>query len=59
MLHVTECWAVKNQYKNKLSVAETRILRWMCGKTRRDRIINDNIREPIKKLDLDLGCLGM
>jgi len=47
MLYVIECWAVKNQYKNKLSVAEMRMLRWMCGMTRRDRIRNDNIRERV------------
>jgi len=26
----TECWAVNNQYKNKISVEEMMILRWMC-----------------------------
>ena len=31
--------------KNKLSVVENRMLRWMCGKTRHDRIRNINIRE--------------
>jgi len=40
-----ECWAVKNQHKHKVSVAEMRMLRWMCGKTRCDRIGNDDIRE--------------
>ena len=44
-MYGTECWAVKNQHENKLSVAEMRMLRWICGKTRLDRIRNDNIRE--------------
>lgn len=34
MLFGTECWAVKNQHENKLSIVEMRMLRWMCGKTR-------------------------
>ena len=32
MLYGTECWAVKKQYVSKRSVAEMRMLRWMCGK---------------------------
>jgi len=45
MLYGMECWVVKNQHENKISVAEMRMLHWMCGKTRRDEIRSDNIRE--------------
>jgi len=45
MLYGTECWAVKNQHENQVSVAEMRMLRWMSGKTGRDRIRNDTMRE--------------
>ncbi|GMP81861.1 hypothetical protein CsSME_00036427 [Camellia sinensis var. sinensis] len=34
MLYGTECWATKKQHIDKMSVAEMRMLRWMCGKTR-------------------------
>jgi hypothetical protein len=44
MLYAIECWAVKNQLEKKRSLALMRMLRWMCGKTREDRIRNDNIR---------------
>jgi hypothetical protein len=30
---MAECWVVNNQHKNKISVAEMRMLRWMCCKT--------------------------
>lgn len=36
---------MNNQHKNKISVAEIRILYWMCSKTRHDRIRNGNIKD--------------
>jgi hypothetical protein len=47
MLNGMECWVVKNQHENKISVGEIRMLCWMCGETRRDRITSDNIRERV------------
>ncbi|PHT84925.1 putative GTP-binding protein OBGM, mitochondrial [Capsicum annuum] len=45
MLHGAECWPIKNSHIQKLKVAEMRMLRWMCGLTRGDRIRNEIIRE--------------
>lgn len=47
ILYGTECWAARQQHLHKVSVAEMRMLRWMCGKTRKDRIRNENIRERV------------
>ncbi|KAH1237173.1 Craniofacial development protein 2 [Glycine max] len=47
ILYGTECWAVKSQHENKVGVAEMRMLRWMCGKTRQDKIRNEAIRERV------------
>ncbi|KAL5159917.1 Release factor glutamine methyltransferase [Glycine soja] len=47
MLYGTECWAVKSQHENKVGVAEMRMLRWICGKTRQDKIRNEAIRERV------------
>ncbi|KAL5157078.1 Outer envelope protein 64, mitochondrial [Glycine soja] len=47
ILYGTECWAVKSQHENKVGVAEMRMLRWMCGKTRQDKIRNETIRERV------------
>ena len=45
MLYGTKCWATKKQHVDKMSVAKMRMLRWMCGKTRQDRIMNECTRE--------------
>ena len=48
ILYGTECWAVKKQYESKMNVTEIRMLRWMCGKTRSDKVRNEQIRKMIK-----------
>ncbi|RZC05226.1 Protein RER1B isoform E [Glycine soja] len=47
ILYGTECWTVKSQHENKVGVTEMRMLRWMCGKTRQDKIRNEAIRERV------------
>ncbi|XP_047267018.1 uncharacterized protein LOC107853402 [Capsicum annuum] len=47
MLYGAECWSVKNSHIQKLKVAEMRMLRWMCGVTRADRVRNEIIREKV------------
>ncbi|KAK9146749.1 hypothetical protein Sjap_006652 [Stephania japonica] len=39
MLYGSKCCAIKQQLY-KMNVAKMRILRWICGKTRKDRIRN-------------------
>jgi hypothetical protein len=45
MLYGAECWPTKSQHIQKISYAEMRMLRWMCG--RKDRIRNDDIRDRV------------
>ena len=47
LLYRSECWAVKHNHVKKMAVAEMRMLRWMCGITRRDRIRNEEIRVKV------------
>jgi hypothetical protein len=47
MMYDVECWATKGQHVQKMSVTEMRMLRWICGHTRKDRIINDDIRDKL------------
>ncbi|XP_068231838.1 uncharacterized protein [Palaemon carinicauda] len=44
MIYGAETWAINKTEEKKLDVAEMRMLRWMCGVTRRDVIRNEIIR---------------
>jgi hypothetical protein len=55
MLYGLEYWPTKRWHVQQLSVADMRMLRWICGHRRRDRVRNDDIRErlgvePVEKL---------
>jgi hypothetical protein len=47
MLYRAECWPTKRRHVQQLSVAEMRMLRCICGNTRRDRVRNDDIHERL------------
>lgn len=40
MLYGAKYWPVKNSHVQKMKVAEMRLLRWMCGHIKRDKIKN-------------------
>ena len=44
MMYRAETWAVKKAQEKKLDVAEMRMLRWMSGVTKLDRIRNERIK---------------
>ena len=48
LLYSSETWPMKRAQERRMEVAEMRMLRWMCGATRRDRIKNDYIRGTVK-----------
>ena len=52
MLYGTETASMKKAHEKKMDVAEMRMLRWMCGVTREDRIRNDYIRGTTKVLEV-------
>jgi hypothetical protein len=47
ILYGAECWPTKRRHVQQLGMAEMRMLRWMCGHTRRDWVRNDDIRERV------------
>jgi hypothetical protein len=48
MLYGSECWAINYRHVQKMSVVEMKMLRWMCGHTRKDRISNEFIRNRVR-----------
>ena len=48
MMYGAETWAVKKAQEKKLDVAEMRMLRWISGVTKMDRIRNERIRGTTK-----------
>lgn len=40
-------WVIKKKYGNKLSVVGIKMFYYMCTKTRRNNIRNDNIKECV------------
>ena len=53
MLYGAECWPKKRRHVQQISVAEMRMLRWICGHTRRDRVRNDNIRDRLRVASIE------
>jgi hypothetical protein len=47
MLYGVECWPTKRPHVQQLSIAEMRMLRWICGHTGGDWVRNDDIRERL------------
>ena len=52
MLYGAETWASKKAQESKLNVAEMKMLRWMCGVTRLDKIRNERIRGTVKVTEI-------
>ena len=44
MLYGAETWATTKRQESRIEVNEIRMLRWMCGVTRKDKIRNEHIR---------------
>ncbi|VDP14786.1 unnamed protein product [Heligmosomoides polygyrus] len=44
-MYGAECWPATKEVETRLSVMETKMLRWTAGVTRMDRIRNDAVRQ--------------
>ena len=48
LIYWADTWALKKAQEKKAEVAEMRMLRWMCGVTKLDKIRNERIRGTTK-----------
>ena len=49
MLYGAETWATTKRQESRIEVNEMRMLRWMCGVTRKDKIRNDYSSAGVQK----------
>jgi len=47
LLYSAECWSIKKSHIQRMKVAEIRMICWICGHTRLDKISNEVIRGTI------------
>ena len=52
LMYGAETWALTKAQGNKLDVAEMRMLRWMCGVTKQDKIRNERVRGTTSAADM-------
>ena len=52
MMYVMEATPIKKVNEKRMNVAEMKMLRWMSGVTKRDRIPNTRIRRTVKVAEL-------
>ncbi len=53
MLYGSERWALKESYASKIRIAEMRMLRWMSGHIRLDKVCNESIREKVGVVSIE------
>ena len=52
MMYGAETWPLKKRQEKKLEAGEMKMLRWMCGMTRMDKIRNEKIRRTTKVMKI-------
>ena len=52
MIYGAETWGSKKAQEKRLDVTEMRMLRWMCGVTKLDKIKNERIRKTVKVTEI-------
>lgn len=48
MPYNVECWAIKKSYVHKMNVAEMKMLKWILGNIRKNKIKDEVIHKMVK-----------
>ena len=54
MMYGSETWGIKKAQEKEMTVAEMRMLHWMCRVTKKDKIRNELIKGTVKVADISL-----
>ncbi|VDO76071.1 unnamed protein product [Heligmosomoides polygyrus] len=54
LLYGSVCWALGKAQERQLHAAKMRMLRWACGRTRQDKVRNENVRTVMKTAPIQL-----
>ena len=53
LLYGAKCWSIKRSHIRRMMAAEMRMIRWICGHTRLDKIRNKVIRGKIRVISIE------
>ena len=53
LMYGAECWPIKKAQVQRMMVTEMRMICWMCGHTRMDKIKNEIIREKVEVASIE------
>ncbi len=56
MLYATETLPLASRHVRKLDTIEMKICRWTCGRTRKDHVRNDDIRNRLEVENISVMC---
>ena len=58
MMYGSETWGIKKAQEKKITIVAMRMLHWMCGVTKKDKVRNELTRGAVKVAHISLKMQG-